>query len=90
MVVYYRHALQHVNSTAPMQQIGNWIMKNTLFTNEEFAALARNDDGDIIDLAMHFMFLKEGQIKRLTGDDFSRVDDYREEARCLLADYLGT
>tara|TARA_R110000772_G_scaffold232564_1_gene344090 strand:+ start:284 stop:496 length:213 start_codon:yes stop_codon:yes gene_type:complete len=64
--------------------------RTTRFTNAEFAVLSRNEDGDIIDLAMNFMFLKEGQIKRLTGDDFSRVEDYREEARCLIAAELGT
>lgn len=61
--------------------------RTTKFTNAEFAALARNDDGDIIDLSSNFMFFKEGQIKRLTGDDFSRVDDYREEVRCMMAEF---
>ena len=56
------------------------------FTNAEFAALDRNADGDIIRLSECFMWITPAQADRLTGDDQSRLDDYEEEARCLLAE----
>lgn len=55
-------------------------------THAEFKALARNNDGDIIDLYDIFYLLSPKQIERLTGDDQSRVDDYQEELRYLYAE----
>lgn len=57
------------------------------FTDAEFKALTRNGDGDVIDLAECFMWITPAQIERLTGDDQSRVDDYEEEVRCLMAEF---
>jgi hypothetical protein len=48
-------------------------------TNQEFKNLARNQDGDIIDLYDLFLDLTDSQINHLTGDDWQRVEEYREE-----------
>ena len=55
------------------------------FNNQEFASLNRNADGDVIDLADAFIWLTDTQVEKLTGDDFSRYDEYQEELRCLIA-----
>lgn len=59
--------------------------RHTPFTRAEFDALERNDRGDIVELFQCFMWLKPEQIELLTGDDQSRVDDYEEEVRILMA-----
>ena len=59
------------------------------FTNAEFAKLARNTDGDIIDLYEVFVWFTTPQKERLTGDDYSRVDDYEEEIRYMISSELG-
>ena len=62
--------------------------RTTKFTNKEFRELARNDDGDIIDdLGMACIWMTAAQVNKLTGDDYSRVDDYREEMRCMMAEF---
>tara|TARA_R110000824_G_C14927501_1_gene648372 strand:- start:126 stop:332 length:207 start_codon:yes stop_codon:yes gene_type:complete len=55
------------------------------FTPEEFNTLPRNADGDIIDLYDAFIWFTPKQVNALTGDDYSRVDDYNEELRCEFA-----
>jgi hypothetical protein len=57
-------------------------------TPEDFNALPRNADGDIIDLYDVFVWLTPKQEDSLTGDDYSRVDDYKEELRCLAAEFV--
>ncbi len=57
------------------------------FTDAEFKALPRNADGDIIDLYVVFVWLTPEQVDALTGDDCSRVDDYKEELRCMVAEF---
>ena len=54
----------------------------------EFKALKRNEDGDIIDLADIFYRLSPAQIEALSGDDYSRYDDYSEELRYEASAYL--
>lgn len=54
-------------------------------TNAEFKALERNSDGDVIDLYGKFIEMTPAQREKLTGDDFSRVDEYEEELRCMVA-----
>lgn len=58
------------------------------FTDAEFDALARNSDGDVIDdLGMAYIWMNEAQVERLTGDDYTRVDEYREEMRYMMAEF---
>ena len=59
------------------------------FTNIEFKKLARNTDGDIINLYDTFMWVTPAQKERLTGDDYSRVDEYEEEIRYMINFELG-
>ncbi|USM11461.1 hypothetical protein vBCbaSRXM_16 [Citromicrobium phage vB_CbaS-RXM] len=61
------------------------MSRETAFNDNEFSCLARNADGDIIDLSLAYPFITEAQRERLTGDDQSRMDDYDEEARVLFA-----
>ena len=53
-----------------------------------FNALQRNADGDIIALADIFYRLSPAQVEALSGDDYSRYDDYSEELRCEANAYL--
>ncbi len=56
-------------------------------TDAEFEALERNADGDVTDdLEVTNIFMTEAQIERLTGDDQSRVEEYKEDMRCMMAD----
>ena len=63
------------------------IERTKRFTDAEFKKLDRNVDGDIINLSEDFIWLTDSQKKRLTGDDYSRVDDYEEEMRCMIHDF---
>ena len=54
----------------------------------EFKALKLNEDGDIIALADIFYRLSPVQIEALSGDDYSRYDDYSEELRYEANAYL--
>lgn len=54
------------------------------FTSEEFKALPRNADDDVVDLYEAFVWMTPEQIDALTGDDQSRVDDYEEEFRYMI------
>ena len=58
------------------------------FTAEEFKALPRNADGDINDLYAAFVWFTPEQVDALTGDDYSRVEDYEEELRCMAAEFV--
>lgn len=58
------------------------------FTAEEFKALPRNADGDIINLYDAFVWFTPEQVDALTGDDYSRVEDYEEELRCMAAEFV--
>ena len=55
-------------------------------TNAEFKALERNPDGDVIDLYGKWIEMTPAQHEKLTGDDSSRLFEYQEEMRCMLAD----
>ena len=58
------------------------------FTADEFNALPRNADGDIIDLYDAFIWFTTEQVNALTGDDYTRVDEYNEELRCMAAEFI--
>lgn len=64
----------------------NLDTRETKLSDAEFDALPRNADGDILDLSMAYPFITESQRERLTGDDWSRMDDLDEEMRCLIAE----
>jgi len=55
--------------------------RTKMFTNAEFAALARNDRGEIINLVWEFIWMKPAQVAKLKGDDLARYEDYQEEVR---------
>ena len=57
------------------------------FTASGFANLPRNADGDIVNLYDVFFRLTLRQVSRLTEDDYSRVDEYEEELRCMAAEF---
>jgi len=57
-------------------------------TNQEFDALERHPNGDIKKLPDVFFLLTDKQINQLSEDDFSRHDNYSEELRCLMAEYI--
>ena len=58
------------------------------FTNAEFDAIPRNSAGDIIDLQDAYPFITEAQRDRLTGDDWSRMQEIDEEIMCELAEFM--
>ena len=49
------------------------------YTMKEFRALERNTDGDLNSMYDHFLLLTDKQVDLLTGDDWSRYYDYKEE-----------
>ena len=49
------------------------------YTMKEFRALERNTDGDLKSMYDHFLLLTDAQVELLTGDDWSRYYDYKEE-----------
>ena len=49
------------------------------YTMKEFRALERNSDGDLTSMYDHFLLLTDAQVDKLTGDDWSRYYDYKEE-----------
>ena len=49
------------------------------YTMKEFKALERNSDGDLTSMYDHFLLLTDAQVDKLTGDDWSRYYDYKEE-----------
>jgi len=65
------------------------IERTKYFTNAEFKALSRNDDGEIKNLSDHFVWLTEKQIDRLSGDDWMRVCELQEEIEIMKADFLA-
>lgn len=58
------------------------------FTNTEFDAIPRNEAGDIIDLHDAYPFITEAQRDRLTGDDWTRMQEIDEEILCELAEFM--
>ena len=57
------------------------------YTDAEFAAIKRNADGDIYtDLDVHHIWMTTAQKLRLTDDDQSRVEDYKEELAYMMAE----
>lgn len=56
-------------------------------TNAEFSKLARNADGDIIDLVSAYPFITDAQREKLTSDDWSRMQELDEEMEYLLAEF---
>lgn len=67
-------------------QVLNLMARETPFTDNEFIALSRNADGDILDLSLAYPFITPEQHERLSGDDRSRMDDLDEEMRYLIAE----
>lgn len=65
------------------------IERTKYFTNAEFNALLRNDDGEIENLSDHFIWLTDKQIDRLSGDDWMRVCELQEEIDIMKADFLA-
>ena len=65
------------------------IERTKCFTNAEFKALSRNDEGEIINLSHHFIWLTEKQIDRLSEDDWMRVCELQEEVEIMKADFLA-
>jgi hypothetical protein len=65
----------------------NMFDRTKAFTAAEFKALPRNADGDIIDLHCAFVWLTPKQVDALSDDDYSRVEDYNEELRCMVAEF---
>lgn len=60
------------------------------FTREEFSKLARYDNGDIKDdLGMACIWMTQNQIEKLTGDDQSRVFEYKEEISYMIQAEFG-
>ena len=54
------------------------------YTDAEFQAIWRNEDGDIcLDLDVHLLFMTAAQRKSLTGDDQYRADLADEEMAYL-------
>jgi len=60
---------------------------NRTFTNAEFESLERNSDGDIIELASCFFLISETQRDGLSEDDYSRMDNYEEDMRCMMEEF---
>lgn len=59
------------------------------YTMDEFNALARNGDGDIIHLSDHYMWFTNKQIEdHLTDDDWQRVEELKEEMYILRCEAL--
>lgn len=65
------------------------IERTKCFTNAEFNSLSRNDEGEIINLSDHFVWLTDKQINRLSGDDWMRVCELQEEVEIMKADFLA-
>ena len=82
-------AVKHYNNANGEKQMNAYPHddRTTKFTNAEFAALSRNDDGDVIDLYDANIWMTNQQIVKLTGDDQSRVDEYQEEMRIMMAEF---
>jgi hypothetical protein len=55
------------------------------YTMKEFRALERNADGDLTSMYDHFLLLTDAQVEKLTGDDWSRYYDYKEELEYEMA-----
>lgn len=55
-------------------------------TTKEFNALERNTSGDVIRLSDVFYQLTDGQVRKLSSDDWSRYYEYQEELDCLYAE----
>lgn len=58
------------------------------FTNESFNAIPRYASGDIIDLEDAYPFITTAQRARLTGDDWSRMNELDEEMQYLAAEFI--
>jgi hypothetical protein len=58
-----------------------------MFSQAEFIAIPRNNDGDILDLYDAFAFITDAQREQLTGDDQSRCFEYDEELEYLAAEF---
>jgi hypothetical protein len=76
-----------VITLSEIQKTNAFDNRTNKFTNTEFAALQRNANGDVIDLYEANIWMTDAQISKLTGDDQSRVDDYQEEMRCMMAEF---
>ena len=54
------------------------------FSNAEFSRLARYPNGDLVELSTCFFWLTDSQHDKLSGDDWSRYEEYQEDLRCLM------
>ena len=58
--------------------------RETHYTDEEFWAIERNEDGDICrDLGEHLIWMTPAQREQLSEDDHARADEHDEEMRVL-------
>ena len=67
----------------------NLDTRETKLTEAEFNALARNTDGDVINLSLAYPFITDTQRECLTGDDLSRMFDLDEELECIYREALA-
>ena len=58
------------------------------FTTKEFNEIPRNSDGDIVDLYDAYAFITKDQRELLSGDDWSRMQEYDDELTCLMAEAM--
>ena len=56
------------------------------FTNIEFKNLPRYANGDLTNLAEDFIWITDSQVRRLSEDDFFRIDEYQEEMSYMAED----
>lgn len=56
------------------------------FSDTEFEAIPRYSNGDIIDLFDAFCFITDSQREKLTGDDWSRFNEYEIELKYMASE----
>ena len=61
---------------------------NKSLTNEQFKALERSKEGDILELSQCFFLISDKQRTQLSGDDWSRMDMLEEDMRCMMAECM--
>jgi len=63
------------------------MTRSTKYTNKEFAALSRNEDGDLIDLYESYPWLTDEQKNLVSEDDWSRCVEIEEELLVMFAEF---
>lgn len=68
----------------------DYTNRNKVFTDKEFNQIPRNNDGDIshYDIDFIFCWLTEKQINKLSGDDYTRYCDHKEELEYLVSEFI--